>query len=120
MDAADFFRLRYDALHGSMTRRLLSDLTDTHLRARPEGRNSIVWLLWHVARGEDLGVNVIACEQAEVIDDGDWGKRMGFNDRLAGTGMASDEVTAFSGKVDAQAVIAYWDAVGRRTSTLRH
>ena len=43
MDAADFFRLRYDALHGSMTERLLADLSGEHLRAGPEGRNSIVW-----------------------------------------------------------------------------
>jgi DinB superfamily len=57
MDAGQFFRLRYEPLHESMTDRLLADLSDAQLRARPHGQNSIVWLLWHVARAEDIGIN---------------------------------------------------------------
>ena len=50
MDAAQFFLLRYEPLHGMMSARVLDGLTDAQLRARPNGQNSIAWLLWHVAR----------------------------------------------------------------------
>ena len=48
MDAAEFFLLRYEPLHGVMTDRLFANLTDAQLRARPHGQNSIMWLFWHM------------------------------------------------------------------------
>ena len=76
MNAAEFFLLRYEALHGQMTDRLLAKLTDAQLRARPHGQNSIVWLLWHVARAEDVGVNRFAYDRRQVFDDGGWAERV--------------------------------------------
>jgi hypothetical protein len=115
MDAAQFFMLRYEPLHGGMTERLFENLNDAQLRARPHGENSIVWLLWHVARAEDIGVNRFATDGPQVFDVGAWGKRIGTDRRDLGTGMTSDEVSAFGAAIDVQAVRAYWDAVGQRT-----
>jgi hypothetical protein len=115
MDAAQFFLLRYEPLHGMMTDRLFADLIDAQLRARPHGLNSIVWLLWHVARAEDIGVNRFAYDQRQVFDEGDWARRIGAGRRDLGTSMTSDEVTAFSARVDVAALRAYWGAVSERT-----
>ena len=115
MDAAQFFLLRYEPLHGMMTDRVLVDLTDVQLRARPQGQNSIAWLLWHVARAEDIGVNAFACDRPQVFDEGDWAKRIDSERRDLGTSMTSDEVTAFGARVDLDAMREYWRAVGDRT-----
>src|SRR5712691_6807522 len=92
MDAAQFFLLRYEPLHAVMTDRLFADLGDAQLRARPQGQNSIVWMLWHVARAEDIGVNRFAYDRQQVFDEGDWGTRIGAGRRDLGTAMTSDEV----------------------------
>jgi hypothetical protein len=115
MDAAQFFLLRYEPVHGMMTDRLLAELTDAQLRTRPNGQNSIAWLLWHVARAEDIGVNAFAYDRPEVFDEGNWAKRIGSGRRDLGTSMTSDEVTAFSTSVDVGEIREYWRAVGDRT-----
>ena len=115
MDAAQFFLLRHEPLHGMMTDRLLAELTETQLRTRPNGQNSIAWLLWHVARAEDIGVNAFAYDRPEVFDEGNWAKRIGSGRRDLGTSMTSDEVTAFSERVDVGAIRDYWRGVGDRT-----
>jgi hypothetical protein len=69
MDAAPFFLLRYQPLHGAMMDRLFADLTDSQLRRRPQNQNSLVWLLWHVARAEDIGINRFADDRTEVFDE---------------------------------------------------
>ena len=121
MNAAQFFLLRYEPLHGMMTDRVLAELTNAQLRARPHGQNSIAWLLWHVARAEDIGVNAFACDRPQVFDDGDWGKRIDSGRRDLGTSMTSDEVTAFTTRADLGALRDYWRAVGERTlDTVRH
>jgi hypothetical protein len=115
MDAAQFFLLRHEPLHALMTDRVVADLTDAHFRARPHGLNSIAWLLWHVARGEDIGVNRFAYDREQVLDEGGWLKRIGAGRRDLGTAMTAEEVAAFSATVDVGALRAYWQAVGQRT-----
>ena len=69
MDTMAFFRTRYDDLHGRFTDDLLSGLTEDQLRHRPHpGVNTIVWLLWHIARAEDIGVNRLLVDGREVLD----------------------------------------------------
>ena len=115
MDAAQFFLLRYEPLHGMMTDRVLAELADAQLRARPHGQNSIAWLLWHVARAEDIGVNAFACDRSQVFDEGDWAKRIDSGRRDLGTSMTSEEVDAFTTRADLDALRDYWRALGERT-----
>ena len=62
-----------------------------------------------------IGVNAFACDRPQVFDEGDWAKRIGSGRRDLGTSMTSDEVTAFSARVDLAALRDYWRAVGGRT-----
>ncbi|MGI8553439.1 MAG: DinB family protein [Dehalococcoidia bacterium] len=95
--------------------RLLSDLSDEQLRFRPaRGVNSMAWLLWHMARNEDVVVNVVLAGRLQVREDG-WGERLKLAQRDLGTGMSDAEVTDVSEMVDIPALVAYRFAVGRRT-----
>lgn len=84
MDLARFFFGCHAATHASDVYdgrtagvdRWLGGLSDDQMRVRPaRGMNSIVWLLWHMARTEDVAVNLVVAAQPQVFDD-DWARRM--------------------------------------------
>jgi hypothetical protein len=115
MDALHFFVLRHESLHPEAIDRLLSGLSDQQICLPPcEGMSSLAWLLWHMARCEDVGVNALVAGRPQVLDDG-WAGRLGVSRRDIGTGMAGEEVSAFSAAVDLAALRAYCAAVGART-----
>jgi hypothetical protein len=85
------------------------------MRVRPgRGLNSLVWLLWHMARTEDAAVNLVVSDGRQVLDD-EWIRRMNIPWRTIGTGMRDEDVTDLSRRADIGAVRAYRNAVGRRT-----
>jgi len=47
------------------------------MRQRPHPRvNSIAWILWHMSRVEDAGLNRFVTDGTQVLDQGDWMKAM--------------------------------------------
>src|SRR5438093_1258999 len=85
------------------------------MRIRPGNtRNSIVWLLWPMARTEDVAVNLVVAADPQVFDD-DWARRMNIPRRDMGTGMSDAEVGELTARADVAAVRAYHSAVGKRT-----
>jgi hypothetical protein len=122
MDTVGFFLVQHASVHSSEVAReptyfdrALGGLTEAELRLRPTaGVNSIVWLLWHMARVEDVSVNLVVAGGPQVLDD-DWLRRLDVPWRHIGTGMPDDEVSELTRRADVAAVRAYRDAVGRRT-----
>jgi hypothetical protein len=123
MTLIDFFLRQHATVHAAAispgmnpsVERWLGGLSDAQLRLRPgKGLNSIVWLLWHTARVEDVAVNLIVLACRQVLDEA-WTTRMNYTRRDIGTGMTADEVAEFSETVDTNAVLAYRAAVGTRT-----
>jgi hypothetical protein len=90
-------------------------LTDAHYRQGPAGHTSIAFLLWHIARWEDAVVNVALHAAPEVLDRDGWLGRLGVDTREAGVGWTPAQVDAFSQRVDVDALLAYWEAVGQQT-----
>lgn len=116
MDAVTLFRLRHHDLEAFAGRWFAGALTEAQLRSRPlPGVNSIAWLLWHMARGEDWGVNRLVVDGTQVLEGEDWQARLGAPLECIGTGMADDEVGDLSSRVDLPALEAYWRAVMQRT-----
>jgi hypothetical protein len=114
MDAIEFFRQRYDDLHGLLIDDLLRGLGDEQVRRRPHpGVNTVAWLLWHMARIEDVGVNRFVADRPQVLEE--WRDRLGVARRDVGTGMTDAEVDDLSARVDLRALRGYWDAVAART-----
>jgi hypothetical protein len=95
---------------------LLGGLIDEHLRLRPgNGLNSLAWLLWHMARCEDIAMNVLLADRAQVLDEGHWLQALGVSRRDIGTSMTGHEVADLSERIDVGALRGYRVAVGRRT-----
>ena len=58
MDGLDFFLLRYEQIHRQIPAELLDGLPEGQVRGRAHpGVNTIAWLVWHMARIEDVGAN---------------------------------------------------------------
>ena len=124
MSAVDLFLFEHSQVHSRDVRQsvavnledlLCNGLDDDVLRRQPdEHTNSIVWLLWHMARSEDVGINLVLRRQPQVLEE-DWCARMNVADRDIGTGMTMEEVGLMSEQLDPSAVRAYRRAVGERT-----
>jgi hypothetical protein len=123
MDARDLFLEQHAAVHSaavggnkmSVAERTFTGLTDEQMRVRPrEDLNSLAWLMWHIARAEDIVVNVVLHGRPQVFDDA-WMKRLGITRRDFGIGMTSPEVTEVTRQLELAVLREYRDAVGRRT-----
>ena len=121
MDAVTFFLMQHAGVHASeggepsYFDRAMDGLSEADMRARPaKGVNSIVWLLWHMARTEDASVNLVVTSGRQVLDD-TWIRRLGVDCRHIGTGMTDAEVSELTRRADLAAVRAYRSAVARRT-----
>ncbi|HUG38007.1 MAG TPA: DinB family protein [Candidatus Limnocylindrales bacterium] len=123
MDIRDLFLEQHAAMHSaavggnkmSAAERAFAGLTDEQMRVRPrEDLNSLAWLMWHIARAEDIVVNQVAADRPQVFDDA-WMKRLGITRRDFGIGMTGPEVTELTRQIDVGALREYRDAVGLRT-----
>ncbi|HEV8615946.1 MAG TPA: DinB family protein [Methylomirabilota bacterium] len=123
MDARDLFLEQHAAMHSvavggnkmSAAERTFTGLTDAQMRVRPrEDLNSIAWLMWHIARAEDIMVNRVLAGRSQVFDDA-WMKRLGITRREFGIGMTSPDVTELTQQIDLGALREYRDTVGLRT-----
>jgi hypothetical protein len=93
-----------------------ADLTDEQLRQIPSGRlHSIAWLLWHIARTEDVTINVLLANADQLLYADHWFERLTISTRDIGTEMSAIDIALLSARIDIAAVRAYRRAVGQRT-----
>ena len=119
MDAVQYFLPEHHVTHVRWKRQLVEGLTDEQIRAKPHPAvNSIAWLLWHVARTEDVAVSAFVAVRPQLAEEEDWFARLNVPRRDIGTGMTDDEVAELSTRIDLRALDAYWDAITRRTRSL--
>jgi hypothetical protein len=95
---------------------ILRDVTYAQMRMRPQpGLNSLAWLIWHMTRAEDIGIDVIVAERPQVFDEGSWAEQLRVSRRDLGSAMSDSEVDHFNEQIEVEALLAYRAAVGRRT-----
>src|SRR5213594_3848760 len=101
MDARDLFLDQHAAMHSatvggntmSAAERTFAGLTDEQMRVRPrEDLNSLAWLMWHIARAEDILVNIVVGGRSQLCD-GKWRQQLGITRPDFGIGMTSSEVS---------------------------
>jgi uncharacterized damage-inducible protein DinB len=115
MDALQFFLLHHQRVHAQIESTFLNKLTEDQMRCRPyERSNSIAWLVWHMARCEDV-MSLVITGRRQVLGEGDWLTRFNLARRDIGTGMSDEEVAAFTDKVHIPTLTGYYRAVGQKT-----
>jgi uncharacterized damage-inducible protein DinB len=115
MNATDVLKEALGRLPG-LVERAVKDLTPEQLRRAPaDGANTVGWLVWHLARGQDGQLAELLGED-QVYVGGDWARRFGLKPDPSDTGYghAEHEVAAVQPE-SWQALAEYYAAVHART-----
>lgn len=95
---------------------VINDMTDEQLRRIPQKCiHSIAWLIWHIARIEDVTMNLLIAGDQQILLRDNWLQRMKITSRDTGNTMDEEGVADLSARIDIEALRAYRLAVGRRT-----
>lgn len=95
---------------------VMDDMTEEEIRRVPRGYDhSVAWLIWHLARIEDVAMNMLVAGEPQRLHQDGWFERMKADARDTGNAMPTQAVRDLSATIDLEALRAYRLAVGRRT-----
>lgn len=80
----------------------------------PHVAYSLAWLIWHIARGEDVAVNTLVRGEPQVLVRDCWAARFGLDEPHPGLGL-DDENEDFVCGVDPATLLEYYAAVSHET-----
>jgi hypothetical protein len=102
--------------HWSWPDEVLSGLTPEQMRHSPKGSpHSVAWRIWHMARIEDVTMNVLLAGATQVFENGKWPGKMEIDCTGVGNEMSNDGIVRLSKAINLNALFAYRLAVGKRT-----
>ncbi|MDR2932861.1 MAG: DinB family protein [Oscillospiraceae bacterium] len=94
---------------------LLNDLAPREYGIMPTSKDeTIAWVLWHVARIEDLTMNILVAGRVQLFND-DLKKQLNSPISDTGNALSDDEIMDLSRRLNIDKLIAYRNAVGERT-----
>jgi hypothetical protein len=95
---------------------VFKDLSEEQIRRFPPGGDhSVAWLIWHIARCEDVTMNLLVAGSPQIFHRDGWLKQMKAQVVDTGNAMDHAEMADFNNTVDIEALRAYRLAVGQRT-----
>ncbi|MCL2671748.1 MAG: DinB family protein [Clostridiales bacterium] len=94
---------------------LFADLQPSDWSIMPTPKDeTIAWTVWHIARIEDMTVNMLAAQGEQLFNE-EWQTRMSTSVTDTGNAMRDDEIIRFSESVKHSELLLYRDAVGKQT-----
>jgi hypothetical protein len=121
--AIELFFVQHAMVHsGRMTKSRLHSFEDEVLdslseksirRIPPNGRHSIAWVLWHLARIEDVAIGLLLGSGEQTLFREN--HTLGTKFIHTGNGMSSQDIARLSAEIDIAALQKYRIAVGRAT-----
>lgn len=94
---------------------LLEDLAPEEYAVMPTAKDeTIAWVLWHVARIEDLTMNFLVAGGEQVFNDA-WKKRLNVSITDTGNALTDDEIMDLSKNISAKELLCYRNEVAKRT-----
>lgn len=123
--ALDLFLTQHAAVHSSELSKLsvhsfedeiLNDLpTDSWRYIPTNGNHSIAWIIWHLARVEDVTMNLLVADGEQILHKNGWCDKLQVENLHTGNGMTDKEVLLFTNRINIQALRRYRLDVGRNT-----
>ncbi len=100
----------------SLEDEVFDDLSEEVARRIPRNsEHSIVWNIWHIARIEDITMNMLVTGSQQILIQDNWLAQIKIGVRHSGNAMEVEEIRQLSNQIDIHALRAYRAAVGRRT-----
>jgi hypothetical protein len=98
---------------------VLADMTDVQMRELPDRMDhSIAWIIWHLARIEDVAMNMLVAGNDQVFKWDGWRERLNIPFVHTGNAMSRGEVIELSNRIDIDELRNYRVAVGRKTEEI--
>lgn len=95
---------------------VLDDLSEAEIRRIPKNQDhSVAWNIWHIARIEDVAMNLLVAGSPQVFIQDKWLESLQINVRDTGNAMSPKCVEELSASIDIQSLREYRVSVGRRT-----
>jgi hypothetical protein len=95
---------------------VLNDMAEGQIRRIPENcDHSVAWLIWHLARIEDVAMNMLVAGGPQILDVDNWLGQMKISVRHTGNAMDEAGVAKLSARINIAALRSYRLAVGRKT-----
>jgi len=95
---------------------VLNDMAEGQIRRIPQNcEHSVAWLIWHIARCEDITMNLLVAGSPQILHRDGWLGRMKITIRDTGNAMDEKDMADFNASIDIEALRAYRVAVGHRT-----
>lgn len=82
---------------------------------RKEDGHSIAWNLWHLARIEDITMNLLLAGKPQLFESDGWEKQLAVTWRDTGNAMDAQTIHRFSQEINLPALRMYRQEVGRNT-----
>lgn len=96
-------------------------LTDEQFRAiPPKGEHSITWILFHIARIEDITMNMLVAGTMQVYRRDNWAKKLKSTIHHSANKMDDNSVKQLSSILDMAALREYRLSVGKKTREIVH
>jgi DinB superfamily len=107
-----------DSSYPTLEDSILENLDETTIRKypvnAPDTKNSIAWHLWHIARVEDMTINILVANSQQVLSE-NWLEKMNIRFSHSGNSMSDDDIAELSSCIDKDALLQYRIAVGQQT-----
>jgi hypothetical protein len=98
---------------------VLNDMPEEQVRRIAKvGEHSVAWLIWHMARCEDIAMNILVAGAPQILHRDRWLQLIKSPICDTGNAMEAAAVADFSNTIDIEALLAYRRAVGRRTQEI--
>lgn len=91
-------------------------VAEVQARQIPSGQeHSLIWIMWHIARIEDMTMNMLVIDCPQVFHKDQWQKRMNAPIQDTGNEISDETMTRLNESIDVDALKAYRIAVGQQT-----
>jgi hypothetical protein len=95
---------------------LLEDTPEAEIRQVPAGgEHSIAWILFHLARIEDITMNMLVAGTPQLFSRDDWGRKMNVSILHSANKLDDLAIAELSAQIDIPCLRQYRAAVARRT-----
>ncbi len=94
---------------------IFGDMRPLEFRMMPSAKSqTIAWVLWHIARIEDMTMGILV-NNGDQIFDGTWKEKIHSPITDTGNALTRDEVIHLGNELAIDALMAYRNAVGKQT-----
>ncbi|HLF69623.1 MAG TPA: DinB family protein [Actinomycetota bacterium] len=106
----DWIRDEYRWVRSMIERDVLKGLSSEEIKTQLPTGNSIAWVMWHLARIEDMAVTSVIRREPQVFLS--FGSRLGTKQTGTGNSFGDEELAELTDSLDVVVLLEYWREIG--------